>query len=292
MDNLNEKANLIKEKLISFMKSREMGDPLFNQTMQLIAKLKNAQNEVLKYNDEISKAENISNLSQNASSALLLLQKILDECESYINPKVNYKPTLSSGSNVKSQVLLTQKELTFVSIDVQGSEDLKQNEDNLKVSKAFSNYFMFVEKIMKENNVKKYSWAGDGFIAYFENAENAISACLLLMGTMPYFNLTLNQLSKNFKVRIGISTGEDYFDEKCEIGKMTSKVIDLAGYLQKKAAIKDTPKTFTRILASQNTILKIHKNAIFQRTLKITKIDLEADENKKIQAMSAFEIYI
>jgi len=73
---------------------------------------------------------------------------------------------------------------------------------------------------------------------------------------------------------------------------MTSKVIDLAGYLQKKAEIKTGVKTLARALVSTNTILKIHKHFNFQRTLKLDKQLVEADDSKKVQAMSAFEIIV
>ncbi len=290
MTDINEKANSVKEKLISFMKTREMGDPLFNNTMQLIAKLKNSQSEVVRLSTELSQNRENQSLIQTAQAASARLQKILDECDNYISPQVSRS---SKSEPAKAErVIAIPKELTFVSIDVQGSEDLKQGEDAAKVSKAFSNYFSLVEKIMRDNGVKKYSWAGDGFIAYFDTAENAIISSIALITSMTVFNLTQNPLAKNFRIRIGISTGEDYFDEKSEIGKMTSKVIDLAGYLQKKAEIKTGVKTLARALVSTNTILKIHKHFNFQRTLKLDKQLIETDASKKVQAMSAFEIIV
>ncbi|HOD40760.1 MAG TPA: adenylate/guanylate cyclase domain-containing protein [Candidatus Wallbacteria bacterium] len=289
MGDINDQANSIKEKLIGFMKTREMGDPIFNNTMQMIAKLKNAQSEALKLSNDLSQNRENTVLVQAAQAAAAKLQKIVDECENYLEPKLK---TSSSAAAKNDKVIAVPKELTFISIDVQGSEDLKQGEDAAKVSKAFSNYFSMVEKIMRESSVKKYSWAGDGFIAYFDAAENAIVAAISLICSMTVFNLTQNPLAKNFRIRIGISTGEDYFDEKSEIGKMTSKVIDLAGYLQKKAEIKTGVKTLARALVSTNTILKIHKHFNFQRTLKLDKQLVEADDSKKVQAMSAFEIVV
>lgn len=289
MTDINEKANSVKEKLIGFMKTREMGDPLFNNTMQLIAKLKNSQSEVIRLSNELSQNRENQVLIQNVRAASDRLQKILDECENYVSPQV--KQSKSEPAKAE-RVISVPKELTFVSIDVQGSEDLKQGEDAAKVSKAFSNYFSLVEKITRDNGVKKYSWAGDGFIAYFDAAESAIISSIALITSMTVFNLTQNPLAKNFRIRIGISTGEDYFDEKSEIGKMTSKVIDLAGYLQKKAEIKTGVKTLARALVSTNTILKIHKHFYFQRTLKLDKQLIESDSSKKVQAMSAFEIIV
>lgn len=290
MSDINEQANSIKEKLISFMKTREMGDPIFNNTMQMIAKLKNAQSEALKLSNDLNQNRDNPALIQSAQAAAARLQKIVEECENYIAPRLKTsKPSQAAHSD---KVIAVPKELTFVSIDVQGSEDLKQGEDAAKVSKAFSNYFAMVEKLMRENSVKKFSWAGDGFIAYFDSAENSIIAVIALMCSLPVFNLSQNPLAKNFRIRVGISTGEDYFDEKSEIGKMTSKVIDMAGYLQKKAEIKTGVKTLYRALVSTNTILKIHKHFNFQRTLKLEKHLVDADESKNVQQMSAFEIII
>jgi hypothetical protein len=289
MTDINEKANSVKEKLISFMKTREMGDPLFNNTMQLISKLKTAQSEVVRLSTELSQNRENQALIQTVQAASARLQKILDECDNYVSPQV--KNSKSEPAKAE-RVISIPKELSFVSIDVQGSEDLKQGEDAARVSKAFSNYFSLVEKIMRDNGVKKYSWAGDGFIAYFDSAESSIIASIALITSMTVFNLTQNTLAKNFRIRIGISTGEDYFDEKSEIGKMTSKIIDLAGYLQKKAEIKSGVKTLARALVSTNTILKIHKHFNFQRTLKLDKQLIESDSSKKVQAMSAFEIIV
>ncbi len=289
MSDINETANSIKEKLISFMKTREMGDPLFNNTMQLIAKLKNAQSETIKLSNELSREPDNSGLIKTTQAAVAHLQKILDECENYIAPQIKHN---KSEPARQDRVISVPKELTFISIDVQGSEDLKQGEENATVSKAFSNYFSLVEKIMRDNGVKKFGWAGDGFIAYFDQAENSIISAIALMSSMTVFNLAQNPLAKNFRIRIGISTGEDYFNEKSEIGKMTSKVIDLAGYLQKKAEIKTGIKTLSRALVSTSTILKIHKHFNFQRTLKLEKQLIESDNSKKVQAMSAFEIIL
>jgi|GEM_PF-3678958 len=289
MSDINEQANAIKEKLIGFMKTREMGDPLFNNTMQLIAKLKNAQTEAIKYSGELSTNRENKDLIKSAQASSGKLQKIIEECEVYLSPK----STQAKNEPLRQEKLIAvPKELTFVSVDVQGSEDLKQGEEAVKVSKAFSNYFAMVEKIFKDHGVKKYGWAGDGFIAYFDSVENSVVAVIAMMCAMTVFNLVQNPLCKNFRVRIGVSTGEDYFDEKTEIGKMTSKIIDLAGYLQKKSEITGGAKILSRALLSTNTVLKIHKTYNFQRTLKLDKQVIEADEGKKVQAMGAFEIII
>ncbi|MEZ7891111.1 MAG: adenylate/guanylate cyclase domain-containing protein [Candidatus Wallbacteria bacterium] len=287
MSDLIEQSGVLVERLVKFMKTREMNDPLFAQSMQLIAKLRKAKDRMTDLAQKLSNDRDNQSLRKEFDTAKFDLETCYDECDKFVNPRTsNPKPEASKYD----KKLLIPKELTFVSLDVQGSEDLKIDEEPANVTRAFSEYYKLIEGIVKEYGVKKMGWAGDGFIAYFDKAENAVLSVLKLMCSMHIFNLTLNKLAKNFRIRIGVSTGEDYFDETLEIGKMTSKVIDLAGYLQKKAEITSGPKTFSRVLVNQTTLERVCKTHAYKRVLKLDKILLAADESKKVSAIDAFEI--
>jgi len=41
----------------------------------------------------------------------------------------------------------------------------------------------------------------------------------------------------DFKVRIGINSGQVLFDERVPMGEMSSRVIDIAGHMQKYAEV-------------------------------------------------------
>ncbi len=287
MADILEHASQIKDSLIRLMKSFEPGTVPFINAMTLAGKLRKAIDETTLSAANLSNDRENEKLKSSFNEARTRLEHAITECEIVVKPKTEAQKTPASKND---KVINIPKELTFVSLDVQGSEDLKKDEENSKVSRSFSNFHALVDKIFKDAGVKKSGWAGDGFIAYFDNAESALVAILNLRGDLTTFNIKENILSKNFRLRIGISTGEDYFDESSDIGKMTSKIIDLAGYLQKKAEITTSAKTLSRILVSVNTILKIHKNFPFQRTLKVEKSIIAADESKKISAMEAYEI--
>lgn len=287
MADILEHANQIKDSLIRLMKSFEPGTVPFMNAMSLAGKLRKSIDETTALAANLSNDRENESIKSNFNAARTKLEKIIEECEVVVAPKPS---GLKSVVSKNDKVISIPKDLTFVSLDVQGSEDLKKDEEQAKVSKSFSNFHSMVDKLFKDAGVKKSGWAGDGFIAYFDNAESALIAILNLRGDLTTFNIKENILSKNFRLRIGVSTGEDYFDESIDIGRMTSKVIDLAGYLQKKAEITSSAKTLSRILVSVNTILKIHKNFPFQRTLKVEKAIIAADESKKIAALEAYEI--
>ncbi|HNY13224.1 MAG TPA: adenylate/guanylate cyclase domain-containing protein [Candidatus Wallbacteria bacterium] len=287
MADIFEHANQLKDNLIKLMKSFEPGTVPFINAMTLAGKLRKALDETTLLATNLSNNREDQTIKTNFEASRVRLEKIIEECETVAAPKSS---TSKSTVSKNDKTISIPKELTFVSLDVQGSEDLKKDEEQSKVSRSFSNFHDLVDKIFKAAGVKKSGWAGDGFIAYFENAENALTAVLNLRGNLTTFNIKENSLSKNFRLRIGISTGEDYFEEGIDIGKMTSKIIDLAGYLQKKAEITTSAKTLSRILVSVHTILKIHKNFAFQRTLKVEKAIIAADESKKIATLNAYEI--
>lgn len=289
MSDVLERANIYKDALIKLMKSFEPGTAPFIQSMTLAGKLRKVIDETMSLSANVAANKENAEFRTSFDNALARLEKVMTECEPILGPKsMLMKPAAQAKTSDKS--IAVPKELTFVSVDVQGSEDLKKDEDSAKVSKSFASFHALVDRLFKEGGVKKSGWAGDGFIAYFDSAENAILAFLNLRGALPAFNIAQNLLSKNFRIRVGISTGEDYFDEGIEIGKMTSKIIDLSGYLQKKAEITNSAKTLSRVLLSTNTIMKIHKIFQYQRTLKVDKIIIPPDENKKVAGMDAYEL--
>ena len=295
-DVLERSSQLIVE-LIKFMKTREMGDPLFTRIMPLLAKIRKDNNEATAATQKLNDNRDDAAARKLFDESIARLEKTVAECEAFLNP-VKSKPSAVSektagGEKPGEKKLLVPKELTFVSVDVQGSEDLKKDEEQSKVQSSFRAYQNLVDSCFKESKefkAVKSAWAGDGFIAYFEKAGDAIMASMRLRYSMPVFNIGLNSLMRNFRIRIGISTGEDYFDEKLEIGKMTSHIIDLAGYLQKKASIENGPKTLSRIFVSVNTILKIHQNMSFRRVIKLDKLLIPADESKNVPPVETYEL--
>lgn len=281
------------EELIKFMKTREIGDPLFTKTMPLVARLRKDKDDATAAAQKLKDNRDNEAIRKVFDDAIARLEKTVAESETFLNP-VKTRPSAASPASRPEKPgekkLLVPKELTFVSVDVQGSEDLKKDEEQSKVQKSFAAYQNLVDSCFKEFHAAKHAWAGDGYITYFEKADEAILASMRLRYSMPVFNASQNLLARNFRIRIGISTGEDYFDESLEIGKMTSHIIDLAGYLQKRASIENGPKTLSRIFISVNTIMKIHQNNAFRRVIKLDKLLIPADEVKNVPPVETYEL--
>jgi predicted transcriptional regulator len=90
-----------------------------------------------------------------------------------------------------------------------------------------------VEAILKRHNVVQLTWAGDGSMSSFAESQHAVDAVIEFLKTLDNFNREKNRLSKPFRPRCGIHTGDIYADESTPIEHISSIEIDIAGHLQK-----------------------------------------------------------
>jgi len=132
-----------------------------------------------------------------------------------------------------SDKLRKQVHRAFLSVDLAGATKMKVDEDALAIESSFRQYHSFVEAILKRHNVVQFTWAGDGSMSSFAKSQHAADAVIEFLKTLDNFNREKNRLSKPFRPRCGIHTGDVYADESTPIEHISSIEIDIAGHLQK-----------------------------------------------------------
>lgn len=120
--------------------------------------------------------------------------------------------------------------VSFLFVDVKGSTLLKVDATPEKIKTTFDAYHDYVENFVRRNGGRVVSFAGDGILGQFLNADDAVSAALDIQGNSSEFNQSRNQLFFPFQMRIGITSGE--IAESEITGKMTDLLIDAAARIQ------------------------------------------------------------
>jgi len=137
--------------------------------------------------------------------------------------------------------------LSFLSIDVVGSTGMKENEDAAIASRDFARYKDMVEAVIERHDYMKASWTPDGVMICFGEIRHAVTAGQEVLRSLDHFNGEIKAMSADFKVRIGINSGQVLYDEHIPMEEMSARVIDIAGHMQKYA---------------QENSIYINKNAI------------------------------
>lgn len=101
-----------------------------------------------------------------------------------------------------------QQTIVVVAVDVARSTMLKQDQDPLDVEFSFREYQKLVAEVAKQCGGEVFSEAGDGALASFRDASQALRAARLLQAHIQTFNAITNRLTGDFRLRIGMHAGE------------------------------------------------------------------------------------
>ena len=158
---------------------------------------------------------------------------------------------LAQYADLHKQMMRNMKVLSFLALDVSRSFGLKAHEDPFIAQYTFYSYHLFIERIVIEHGGVIHSTAGDGMMAGFEKADDAVTAAETILVQLHSFNQRENQLSEDFKVRLGIHTGSVIVEDSLRINTLFAKTLDVAGHIQKDACAgqieisEDTLKSLT-----------------------------------------------
>jgi CheY-like chemotaxis protein len=142
---------------------------------------------------------------------------------------------LAQYAILHKEMLKNRKRRTFLAVDVAGSGKIKQGEDPFIVQFVFKAYQDFLKSIVEKHHGTIHSTSGDGAMACFETAEDAVAAARQILTDLVTFNSESNQLEGNFRVRVGIHTGYVVINESGDINDMFAEALDIAGHIQKNA---------------------------------------------------------
>lgn len=154
------------------------------------------------------------------------------------------------------------RELAFLSIDVVGSTEMKQNEDPAAAQYDFIEYRKFVEEILQARGVLKASWTPDGIMCCFSTVDTAVQAGKDVIRGLERFNSEVKLMNRDFTVRCGVNSGYVYFDDATPLDQIADRVIDIAGHMQKYAE----PNT---VAVAKNIVEPLENRTGFQATDKI-----------------------
>jgi class 3 adenylate cyclase len=115
---------------------------------------------------------------------------------------------LSEVILLRRRLQADQQTIVVMAVDVARSTMLKQDQDPLDVEFSFREYQKLVAEVAKQCGGEVFSEAGDGALASFRDASQALRAARLLQAHIQTFNAITNRLTGDFRLRIGMHAGE------------------------------------------------------------------------------------
>ncbi len=164
---------------------------------------------------------------------------------------------LSEYASLYREMMKNMKIRTFLAVDVSGSTSIKNGEDPFIVHYSFKAYQEFIESTVKAFGGTIHNTSGDGAMACFEQADDAVGAAQQILADIGAFNSQKNQLDHEFKLRIGLHTGEVLINSDGIVSEMFAESLDIAGHLQKSADENG-------VLASDAAVVAVSDPAIFE----------------------------
>lgn len=154
----------------------------------------------------------------------------------------------------------------IMAVDVARSTRLKMNADPLAVEFSFREYQALVARVTERFGGEVFSTAGDGALASFSLADDALQASKTIQTEINEFNESINRLDDPFRLRIGLHAGEtlaDFteapFNELIDIAAHVESVAPVGGIAATWAFRQKTPGEPT---ADINTVVDGHNVAI------------------------------
>lgn len=128
-----------------------------------------------------------------------------------------------------------ERSVTFLSVDVVGSTEMKSNADPLEVEYSFGEYTKYVIEVAAQFDGRLHSTAGDGILLVFDHPQAAFLASRRLHAGLIEFNAFKNRIGSPFQIRCGIHTGTVVAPAGDAGSVNYSHVIDIAAHVQKAA---------------------------------------------------------
>ncbi len=126
-----------------------------------------------------------------------------------------------------------EREVTVACLDIVGSRRMKAPGATVKLSYLFEKVRRFIDATCDEHACIAKSWSGDGLAAVFEDAGRAVTAMKAVIRDLGSYETP--DPKHPFRVRVGVHSGLVLLPDSKDLGRVTSRVFDAAGHLQKEA---------------------------------------------------------
>jgi class 3 adenylate cyclase len=127
-----------------------------------------------------------------------------------------------------------RKSCAFLSVDVVGSTQMKEGEEETDIQATFHAYEEMLNQIFEQHGAWKVAWTPDGVMVCFLQLDLAIAAGQRVLQSLGKFNEAHNKLRTSFRVRSGLNYGEVAIFEDSKLERIADHVIDVAGHMQKQ----------------------------------------------------------
>lgn len=126
-----------------------------------------------------------------------------------------------------------ERDVAVVSLDVVGSRQMKREGATVLLSYLFERFRRFIDATCDAHGCVAKSWSGDGLTALFHDPRKAVEAMREVIRRLPDFETP--DPGQPFHVRVGVHAGRVLIPSSTELGRVTSRVFDAAGHIQKQA---------------------------------------------------------
>jgi class 3 adenylate cyclase len=150
------------------------------------------------------------------------------------NTPVSRDVLLAQLFTIQQQLEDNRQRLSFLSLDVVGSSQLKRISSELAVEFTFGEWRRFIETVVKAEGGELQIAAGDGAMCIFRDEASAVRAGQRILSELADFNTQKNRLPEPLRIRAGVNTGIVAWEPGTPIGFLQSTVIDEAARLQKE----------------------------------------------------------
>jgi len=145
---------------------------------------------------------------------------------------------------------------SMLDVDVAGSSEMKEpGTSPAHIILSFERFRDYVANTVREFGGCVLNSNGDELMCFFEDTHQAVRAGSAILERLDEFNKTQNLLSKPFRFRLGIHTGDCLVD--LVHGRAFSPLVDLAGHLQKAAGVNE-------LVISADTLAALPKGVPFE----------------------------
>lgn len=153
------------------------------------------------------------------------------------DPAVERQELLRQLHDLQDRLTSGEQAMTFLSVDIVGSTQLKAGVDPLKVEFTFTEYHRFIEMATEKYGGRVHSTAGDGVICAFDHPQPAFQAAKNIQIGIIELNTFRNRLDAPLVLRCGIHCGAVVAPDARDVKSVNfAHVIDVAAHLQKVCA--------------------------------------------------------
>ena len=168
---------------------------------------------------------------------------------------LDHQELLRIFAETKRKLDALGRDLAFLSVDIVGSTQMKQNEEPAAIQHDFIEYRKMVERVFARCRMLKAAWTPDGVMACFPSVNDAVQAGKDIIRELALFNRSeadqdrlLGSLRGQCRLRL--------FRRDHAARDMADRVIDVAGHMQKYA----DPNT---VAVAQNIVEPLNDRAGF-----------------------------